>query len=96
MPSVSKAQRKFFGIVNAIKKGELAKSYSKEAAKVARTLKDVAIKHFAETKESGLPQKTDNSGNNTFSAHGAARKILERRKRTDARARKILGVKKKK
>lgn len=55
MPAKSRVQRKFMGIAHAIKKGKLPKSISPEAAKVAKTMKAKELKHFAKTKEKGLP-----------------------------------------
>jgi hypothetical protein len=55
MPAVSKKQRRFLGIAHAIKKGKLPKTFSTEAAKVAKTMKAKELKHFAKTKEKGLP-----------------------------------------
>ena len=85
MPAVSRKQRRFFGIVEAIKKGNLSSSYSKKAAETARSMKAKAIKHFASTSEKGLPKKAGPT------LQGAAQQILKRRKQTDKRAREILG-----
>jgi hypothetical protein len=57
LPAKSRSQRKFFGIALAIKKGKTPKSYSPEAAKAAKSMSRKALKHFAKTKESNLPQR---------------------------------------
>ena len=56
MPAVSKKQQKFFGIVRAIQKGEMAPT-TPETAKVAATMKKKDVKDFASTKHKGLPEK---------------------------------------
>ena len=56
MPAVSKKQQKFFGIVRAIQKGEMAPT-TPETAKVAADMKKGDVKKFASTKHKGLPEK---------------------------------------
>ena len=56
MPAVSKAQQKFFGIVRAIQKGEMAPT-TPETAKAAADMKKSDVKDFASTKHKGLPEK---------------------------------------
>ena len=56
MSAVSKAQQKFFGIVRAIQKGEMAPT-TPETAKAAADMKKSDVKKFASTKHKGLPQK---------------------------------------
>ena len=56
MPSVSKKQQKFFGIVRAIQKGEMAPT-TPETAKAAADMKKSDVKDFASTKHKGLPEK---------------------------------------
>ena len=58
MPAVSKAQQKFFGIVRAIQKGEMAPT-TPETAKAAATMKKKDVKDFASTKHKGLPNKKE-------------------------------------
>jgi hypothetical protein len=58
MPAVSKAQQKFFGIVRAIQKGEMAPT-TPETAKTAATMKKKDVKDFASTKHKGLPMKKE-------------------------------------
>ena len=56
MPAVSKSQQKFFGIVRAIQKGEMAPT-TPETAEVAASMKKKDVKDFASTKHKGLPEK---------------------------------------
>ena len=56
MPAVSKKQQKFFGIVRAIQKGEMAPT-TPETAKAAADMKMSDVKKFASTKHKGLPEK---------------------------------------
>ena len=56
MPAVSKKQQKFFGIVRAIQKGEIAPT-TPETAKAAEDMKKGDVKKFASTKHKGLPEK---------------------------------------
>ena len=58
MPAVSKAQQKFFGIVRAIQKGEMAPT-TPETAKAAAEMKKKDVKDFASTKHKNLPDKMD-------------------------------------
>jgi len=58
MPSKSKAQQKFMGIVHAFNKGELKSSeVSKQVKDVAKSMKKKDTKDFAKTKHKGLPNK---------------------------------------
>ena len=56
MPAVSKKQQKFFGIVRAVQKGEMAPT-TPETAKAAADMKKGDVKKFASTKHKGLPEK---------------------------------------
>ena len=58
MPAVSKAQQKFFGIVRAIQKGEIAPT-TPETAKAAADMKKGDVKKFASTKHKGPPDKKE-------------------------------------
>jgi hypothetical protein len=58
MPAVSQKQQKFFGIVRAIQKGEIAPT-TPETAKVAVSMKNKDVKKFASTKHKGLPEKKE-------------------------------------
>ena len=56
MPAVSKKQQRFFGIVRAIQKGEMAPT-TPETAKAAADMKKSDVKDFASTKHKKLPEK---------------------------------------
>jgi len=60
MPALSKKQQRFFGIVRAIQKGEMAPT-SPETAKAAETMKKSDVKDFASTEHEGLPEKKKKS-----------------------------------
>ena len=58
MPSVSKKQQKFMGIVRAIQKGEADPSdFNKDAQDAAKKMKKTSVKKYAKTKHKGLPNK---------------------------------------
>ena len=56
MPAVSKAQQRFFGMVRATQKGEMA-APSPEVAKAASSMSKSSVKKFAKTKHDKLPEK---------------------------------------
>ena len=56
MPAVSKKQQRFFGIVRAIQKGEMAPT-TPETAKAAADMKKSDVKDFASSKHKKLPEK---------------------------------------
>jgi len=58
MPAKSKAQQRFFGMVDAYKKGELKKP-SKAIKDAANGMTRKEVKKFASTKTKGLPEKVD-------------------------------------
>jgi hypothetical protein len=58
MPSVSKAQQKFMGMVHATQKGDMD-APSKEVEKAADNMKKKDAKDFASTKHKGLPSHVD-------------------------------------
>ena len=58
MPSKSKSQQRFFGMVDAYKKGEM-KNASKSIKKAAASMSMDDVKDFAETKHKGLPEKVE-------------------------------------
>ena len=61
MPSVSKKQQKFMGIVRAIQKGEADPSdFNKDAQDAAKKMKKTSVKKYAKTKHKGLPTKKVN------------------------------------
>ena len=58
MPSVSKAQQRFMGLVHAYKKGEVpASKVSKAVKDAAKSMKKKSTKKFASTKHDDLPDK---------------------------------------
>ncbi len=58
MPSVSKQQQKFMGIVRAIQKGDApASKFSKAARDAAKDMSKSDVKKYAKTKHKGLPLK---------------------------------------
>ena len=58
MPSVSKQQQKFFGLVRALQKGDVSpSSVSKKARDAAKSIKKSDVKKYAATKHKGLPRK---------------------------------------
>ena len=60
MPSVSKKQQKFMGIVRAIQKGEEpAGKFSKDAQDAAKKMKKSSVKKYAKTKHNDLPIKKE-------------------------------------
>jgi hypothetical protein len=60
MPSVSKKQQKFMGIVRSIQKGEQpAGKFSKAAQDAAKKMKKSSVKKYAKTKHDDLPVKKE-------------------------------------
>ena len=60
MPSVSKKQQKFMGIVRSIQKGEQpASKFSKAAQDAAKKMKKSSVKKYAKTKHDDLPVKKE-------------------------------------
>ena len=58
MPSTSKAQQRFMGLVHAYKKGEVKGSeVSKAIKKAAKSMKKSSTKKYASTKHTDLPDK---------------------------------------
>ena len=58
MPSKSKQQQKFMGIVRAIQKGKApAGKFSKAAQKAAKSMKKSSVRKYAKTKHDDLPKK---------------------------------------
>ena len=55
MPSQSKSQQRFFGVVKAMQKGDIPKKG--EAGKAAKTMKKKDVDDFASTKHDDLPEK---------------------------------------
>ena len=62
MPSVSKKQQKFMGIVRSIQKGEQpAGKFSKDAQDAAKKMKKSSVKKYAKTKHDDLPVKKEST-----------------------------------
>jgi len=60
MPSLSKKQQKFMGIVRAIQKGDVpASKFSKKARDAAKSMKGKDVKKYASTKHKGLPTRVN-------------------------------------
>jgi hypothetical protein len=60
MPSKSKQQQKFMGIVRSIQKGDQpASKFSKDAQNAADDMKKKDVEDFASTKHKGLPKKVE-------------------------------------
>lgn len=55
MPSVSKQQQKFFGVVKSMQQGDTPKKG--KAGKAAKTMSKDDVDDFASTKHKGLPKK---------------------------------------
>ena len=63
MPSVSKKQQKFMGIVRSIQKGEQpASKFSKDAQDAAKSMKKGSVKKYAKTKHDDLTTKKIKEG----------------------------------
>ena len=62
MPSKSKQQQKFMGIVRSIQKGEQpAGKFSQDAQKAAKKMKKGSVKKYAKTKHDDLPTKKEST-----------------------------------
>lgn len=68
MPSKSKAQQRFFGMVRARQKGEL-KDPSPAVQRAAKSTGRDSAKHFAETSHEGLPDRAAGSSEKASQAH---------------------------
>ena len=80
MPAVSKKQQRFFGIVRAIQKGEMAPT-TPETAKAAADMKKSDVKKFASTKHKGLPEKKKISEKIDLTDRKQMRRIVDAEKR---------------
>ena len=79
MPSVSKAQQRFMGLVHAYKKGEVpASKVSKAVKDAAKSMKKKSTKDFAKTKHKGLPNKVRSENmNEAIEPQGNIKKVLD-------------------
>jgi len=67
MPSVSKAQQRFMGLVHAYKKGEVpASKVSKAVKDAAKSMKKKSTKKFASTKHDDLPNKVRSESTKSY------------------------------
>ena len=58
MPSKSKQQQKFMGLVHAFKKGDVpASKVSNAVKKAAKSMSDKSVRKYAKTKHDELPKK---------------------------------------
>ena len=73
MPAVSKKQQRFFGIVRAIQKGEMAPT-TPETAKAAADMKKSDVKDFASTKHKKLPEKVVSKEETKYDRYDAEKK----------------------
>jgi len=61
--AVSKSQQRFFGMVDALKKGEKVKGATADMRKAAKDMSNKDVKDFARTKHKGLPNKVSEAVN---------------------------------
>ena len=59
MPSVSKKQQKFMGIVRSIQKGEQPAGKFSKSAQGQKKMKKSSVKKYAKTKHDDLPTKNN-------------------------------------
>lgn len=60
MPALSSHQQKFFGMVRAVQKGELSpRKVSKHVRDTAKKMDPESVKHYAQTKHKGLPERVE-------------------------------------
>ena len=81
MPSVSKTQQRLMGQALAYKRGEikakdLNPQYSDEIKKLAKSMTEKQLKHFASTKHKNLPEKVKESNVMTFDSFNEAHKEM--------------------
>jgi len=78
VPAKSKKQHRLMGIALAIKRGKLPASYSKEAAKIAKSMTIQQLRDYAKTKEKGLPAKKSNTKRRKSNTKRRKRKVVKR------------------
>ena len=61
--AVSKSQQRFFGMVDALKKGEKVKGATADMRKAAKDMSNKDVKDFARTKHKGLPNRVSEAVN---------------------------------
>ena len=82
MPSKSKAQQRFFGVVRGIQKG--SGKGSKAAKDVARQMDKDDVKKYASTKHKGLPNKVKQETKVRRLIRKMVREIIKEKKLTEA------------
>ena len=97
MPSVSKKQQKFMGIVRSIQKGEQpASKFSKDAQDAAKSMKKGSVKKYAKTKHDDLPAKvSENTKAELYKMYTKAMKIMPGSPSQKALIKKIDALRKK-
>jgi len=58
MPSSSKSQQRFFGVVRAVQRGDMD-SPSEDISEAAKSMSTKDVSDFAKTKHAGLPEKVE-------------------------------------
>ena len=91
MPAVSKAQQRFFWMVRAAQKGEMA-SPSSEVSKAASSMSRTDVKKFAKTKHKGLPNKVKVKEESDFPKDAPSIKDAKPKKKTNVKYYKGLGT----
>ncbi len=61
--AVSKSQQRYFGMVDALKKGEKVKGATADMRKTAKDMSNKDVKDFAKTKHKGLPNRVSEAVN---------------------------------
>ena len=97
MPSVSKKQQKFMGIVRSIQKGEQpASKFSKDAQDAAKSMKKSSVKKYAKTDHDDLPAKvSENTKAELYKMYAKAMKIMPGSPSQKALIKKIDALRKK-
>ena len=97
MPSKSKQQQKFMGIVRSIQKGEApAGKFSKAAQSAAKSMKQSSVKKYAKTDHDDLPAKvSENTKAELYKMYAKAMKIMPGSPSQKALIKKIDALRKK-
>ena len=76
MPAVSKKQQRFFGIVRAIQKGEMAPTIQRPLRQLT-DMKKSDVKDFASTKHKKLPEKVVSKEETKYERYDKEKKVLQ-------------------
>ena len=97
MPSKSKQQQKFMGIVRAIQKGEApAGKFSKAAQKAAKSMKKSSVRKYAKTKHDDLPKKvSENTKAELYKMYSKVMKMMPGSPKQKELEKKISALRKK-